>query len=327
MKKFYQRYRREWSALLALLIAFVLFSVLEPDYLSVSNFATIITQTVTYGLMGIGMTCVIITGGIDLSVGSVLALTACIGAQLAKIGVPIPLWILICLVMGFAFGAINGFLIGKLHLQPFVGTMGTMQIYRGISYVITGGYPVLNVPQNYRDVLNFKISGQLTFSVVILFLFAIIVTVILKKTKLGAHVYAIGGNEAAAKLSGVRVEQTKILTYGIGMLGTTLAGLVMVARLGTGDPSTGNGYEMNAIAAAAIGGTSMAGGRGNIFGTVIGAILFSALKSGLIILGMDTFYQYIATGVVIILAAYIEIVQGNLLQKDKSKGEKKAAAK
>ena len=325
MKKFYQRYRREWSALLALLIAFILFSVLEPDFLSVSNIATIITQTVTYGLMGIGMTCVIITGGIDLSVGSVLALTACIGAQLAKLGVPIPVWILLCLAMGFVFGMLNGFLIGKLGLQPFVATMGTMQIFRGAAYVITGGFPVLNVPQNYRTALNFKISGQITFSVVIFFLFAILVTIILKKTKLGSHVYAIGGNEAAARLSGVRVERTKILIYGIGMLGTTLAGLVMIARLGTGDPSTGNGYEMNAIAAAAIGGTSMAGGRGNIFGTVIGAILFSALKSGLIILGMDTFYQYIATGIVIILAAYIEIVQGNLLQKDSARSEKKVA--
>lgn len=324
MKKFYQRYRREWSALLALLIAFILFSVLEPDFLSVSNIATIITQTVTYGLMGIGMTCVIITGGIDLSVGSVLALTACIGAQLAKLGVPIPVWILLCLAMGFVFGMLNGFLIGKLGLQPFVATMGTMQIFRGAAYVITGGFPVLNVPQSYRTALNFKISGQITFSVVIFFLFAILLTIILKKTKLGSHVYAIGGNEAAARLSGVRVERTKILIYGIGMLGTTLAGLVMIARLGTGDPSTGNGYEMNAIAAAAIGGTSMAGGRGNIFGTVIGAILFSALKSGLIILGMDTFYQYIATGIVIILAAYIEIVQGNLLQKDSARSEKKA---
>ena len=315
MKAVYRKYRREWSALLALVVTIILFSVLESAYLSVSNLTTIITQAVTYGLMGIGMTCVIITGGIDLSVGSALALVACIGAQLAKAGLPIPVWVIVCLAMGFLLGAINGFLVGTLKLQPFVATMGTMSIYRGISYVITGGFPVLSVPRQYRNVFNFQITPTMTFSVVVFLVFAVIMTIVLKKTKLGAHTYAIGGNEDDARLSGVRVDRTKILIYGLAMLGTTLAGLVQVGRLGTGDPSTGSGYEMDAIAAAAIGGTSMAGGRGNIFGTVIGAILFSALKVGLIVMGVDTFYQFIVTGVVVIFAAYLEIVQGNMMQK------------
>ena len=315
MKALYRKYRREWSALLALIVTIVLFSILESSYLSVANLTTIITQAVTYGLMGIGMTCVIITGGIDLSVGSALALVACIGAQLAKAGVPIPIWVVVCLAMGFVFGAINGFLVGVLKLQPFVATMGTMSIYRGVSYVITGGVPVLSVPRDYRNVFNFQITSTMTFSVVVFLVFAVIMTIVLKKTKLGAHTYAIGGNEDAARLSGVRVGRTKVIMYGLALLGTTLAGLVQVGRLGTGDPSTGQGYEMDAIAAAAIGGTSMAGGRGNIFGTVIGAILFSALKVGLIVMGVDTFYQYIVTGVVVIFAAYLEIVQGNMMQK------------
>ena len=315
MKALYRKYRREWSALLALIVTIVLFSILESSYLSVANLTTIITQAVTYGLMGIGMTCVIITGGIDLSVGSALALGACIGAQLAKAGVPIPIWVVVCLAMGFVFGAINGFLVGVLKLQPFVATMGTMSIYRGVSYVITGGFPVLSVPRDYRNVFNFQITSTMTFSVVVFLVFAVIMTIVLKKTKLGAHTYAIGGNEDAARLSGVRVGRTKVIMYGLALLGTTLAGLVQVGRLGTGDPSTGQGYEMDAIAAAAIGGTSMAGGRGNIFGTVIGAILFSALKVGLIVMGVDTFYQYIVTGVVVIFAAYLEIVQGNMMQK------------
>ena len=190
-----------------------------------------------------------------------------------------------------------------------------MSIYRGVSYVITGGFPVLSVPRAYRNVFNFQITSTMTFSVVVFLVFAIIMTIVMKKTKLGAHTYAIGGNEDAARLSGVRVARTKILMYGLAMLGTTLAGLVQVGRLGTGDPSTGSGYEMDAIAAAAIGGTSMAGGRGNIFGTVIGAILFSSLKVGLIVMGVDTFYQFIVTGVVVIFAAYLEIVQGNMMQK------------
>ena len=202
-------------------------------------------------------------------------------------------------------------------LQPFVATMGTMQVDRGIGYVVTGGFPVLNVPREYRNVFNFKITSVFTFSVVVFFVFAIIITFVLKKMKIGTYAYAVGGNEDAARLSGVRVERTKVLLYGIGMLGTTLAALVIIGRLGTGDPSTGQGYELDAIAAAAIGGTSMAGGRGNVFGTVIGAVLFSALKVGLVVLGVDTFYQFIVTGLVIIVAAYIEIVQGNMLMKQK----------
>ena len=290
MNAIYKKYRREWSALIALFITIILFSVLEHSYLSATNIATIVTQSVTYGLMGIGMTCVIITGGIDLSVGSSLALLACVGAQLAKAGMPIPIWIVVCLALGFLMGVINGVLVGVMKLQPFIATMGTMQIYRGIGYVITGGFPVLNVPRNYRNVFNFKITSVITFSVIVFFLFAIIITFVLKKMKIGTYAYAVGGNEDAARLSGVRVERTKALLYGIGMLGTTLAALIMIGRLGTGDPSTGQGYEMDAIAAAAIGGTSMAGGRGNIFGTVIGAVLFSALKVGLVVMGVDTFY-------------------------------------
>lgn len=319
MNAIYKKYRREWSALIALFITIILFSVLEHSYLSATNIATIVTQSVTYGLMGIGMTCVIITGGIDLSVGSSLALLACVGAQLAKAGMPIPIWIVVCLALGFLMGVINGVLVGVMKLQPFIATMGTMQIYRGIGYVITGGFPVLNVPRNYRNVFNFKITSVITFSVIVFFLFAIIITFVLKKMRIGTYAYAVGGNEDAARLSGVRVERTKALLYGIGMLGTTLAALIMIGRLGTGDPSTGQGYEMDAIAAAAIGGTSMAGGRGNIFGTVIGAVLFSALKVGLVVMGVDTFYQYIVTGIVIVIAAYIEIVQGNMLSKKKEK--------
>lgn len=319
MNAIYKKYRREWSVLIALFVTIIVFSLLEHSYLSATNIATIITQAVTYGLMGIGMTCVIITGGIDLSVGSVLALVACAGAQMAKAGVPIPLWVILCLGLGFLLGAINGFLVGVMKLQPFVATMGTMQVYRGIGYVVTGGFPVLNVPREYRNVFNFKITSVFTFSVVVFFVFAIIITFVLKKMKIGTYAYAVGGNEDAARLSGVRVERTKVLMYGIGMLGTTLAALVIIGRLGTGDPSTGQGYELDAIAAAAIGGTSMAGGRGNVFGTVIGAVLFSALKVGLVVLGVDTFYQFIVTGLVIIIAAYIEIVQGNMMMKQKKK--------
>ncbi|MDO5732640.1 MAG: ABC transporter permease [Eubacteriales bacterium] len=313
MKMIYTKYRRELSTLAALILAIILFSILNNSYLSVSNQVTIIQQAVTYGLMGIGMTLVILTGGIDLSVGSGLAFVACVAAQLAKAGMPIWIWMPLCLLIGFGMGLVNGFLITKMHLQPFVATMGTMSVYRGLAYIITGGFPVLGVPQAYRQPLNAKIGATLTVSVLYFIIFALIIAVMMRKTRLGAHTYAIGGNEEAARLSGVKTDRCKILMYAFCMLGTALAALVMVGRLGTGDPSTGQGYEMEAIAAAAIGGTSMTGGRGHVFGTVIGAILFSALKVGLIVLRIDTFYQFVVTGLVIVLAAYIDILQGRLL--------------
>ncbi|MGI6776852.1 MAG: ABC transporter permease [Acetivibrionales bacterium] len=193
--------------------------------------------------------------------------------------------------------------------------MGTMSVYRGLAYIVTKGYPVLGVPNEYRKLVDGEIVPYIRVSVIIFFLFAILMHVILKKTRLGTYTYAIGGNEEATRLSGVRVEKYKAIIYALGMLGTALAAMIQVGKLGTGDPTTGQGYELNAIAAAAIGGTSMAGGRGNILGTLLGAILFAGLKVGLIVLGVDTFYQYIATGLVIVVASYIEVVQTSLSAK------------
>ncbi|WP_295671942.1 beta-methylgalactoside transporter permease, partial [uncultured Haemophilus sp.] len=248
----------------------------DPTFLNVRNFSNILTQSSVRLIIALGVAGLLITQGTDLSAGRQVGLAAVISATLLQsmenmnrvfpdLGeIPIPVVILTVCAVGAVIGLVNGLVIAYLNVTPFIATMGTMQVFRGVAYVITGGYPVLNVPRNYRNVFNFKITSVMTFAVVIFFLFAIVITFVLKKTKIGAYTYAVGGNEDAARLSGVRVERTKALIYGIGMLGTTLAALVMIGRLGTGDPSTGQGYEMDAIAAAAIGGTSMAGGRGNI---------------------------------------------------------------
>jgi ribose transport system permease protein len=154
-------------------------------------------------------------------------------------------------------------------------------------------------------------------SVIIFFLFAVFMYIILSRTRLGTHIYAIGGNIEATRLSGVKVEMNQTIIYALGMCGTALAAMIQIGKMGTGDPTTGNGWELNAIAAAAIGGTSMAGGRGSVMGTVLGAILFAGLRVGLIVMGVDTFYQFIATGLVIILAAAIEMMQTNISVKAK----------
>lgn len=312
MKKLFKQYQRECSVVIAIGIMFAIFGLAEPIYLSPANIRDIIEQGVIYGLMGIGMTGIIITGGIDLSVGSVLALVGAVVAQAAVAKLPPSVCILLGLLMGVLCGFINGLLVAKFKLQPFVATMGTMSVFRGLAYVVTGGYPVLGVPADYRVLLNGEVLPYLRVSVVVFFIFAIIMSLIFTKTRMGTYMYAMGGNEEACRLSGVKIDKYKILIYAVGMLGTALAAMIQVARLGTGDPTTGQGYELNAIAAAAIGGTSMAGGRGTVVGTMLGAILFSGLKVGLIVLGVDTFYQFIATGLVIVIAAYIEVVQSTL---------------
>jgi len=310
MKKFIQQNSRELSVALAIVIMFVIFGSIRPIYLSSDNLKDIVDQSTIYGLMAIGMTGIIISGGIDLSVGSVLAFICVSIAMLAVRGVNPALCIIAGICIGFCAGLLNGFLVSKLKLQPFIATLGTMSAFRGIGYLISGGYPVLSVPDAYRNIINAELFSGLNVSTILLFVFAFFMYLIMSKMKMGTCVYAIGGNEEAAKLSGIRVNYNKMMIYGIGMMGTAIAAMIQVGKLGTGDPTTGQGYELNAIAAVAIGGTSMAGGRGSIVGTVLGTILFAGLRNGLIVSGVETFWQYVATGVVIIVAAYIEVIQG-----------------
>ena len=264
-------------------------------------------------------TFVIITGGIDLSVGSIYALVAVTAAKMSVSGLGVLPVLLISVLLGACLGFINGFLVSKMKLQAFIATMGTMSIYRGIAYIITDGCPVSGIGSEFRGFFYGKLfNSPIRTSVLIFLIFAVVAYILLKYTRFGNYVYGIGGNEEATRLSGVRVDRNKILAYVISGIGCAFAALILLGKLASGEPTAGSGYELNAIAAACIGGTSMAGGRGTIAGTVIGAILFSALKIGLITSGVDTFWQYVATGVVIIIAAYVEILQNKLAAKKKT---------
>lgn len=295
---------------IALILILLIFSAINPIYISFANLRDIIEQATIYGLMALGMTFIIISGGIDLSVGSVLALICVVVSKMAVAGVPPILCLLAGLILGFLLGLANGFIVTKMRLQPFIATLGTMSVYRGVAYVISQGLPVINIPQNFRNLVNGEIApGFLRVSILFFIFLAVVFYIILSRTRFGNYTYAIGGNEESARLSGVKVDFNKMLIYAVGMIGTGMAAVIYIGRLGTGEATAGQGFELNAIAAVAIGGTSMAGGRGGIVGTVLGSILFSGLRVGLIVVGVDTFWQYIATGLVIILAAYIEVVQ------------------
>lgn len=311
MKQLLKNYNREVSVMVAIAIMFLVFGLINSIYVSPDNLVDILNQANIYGLMALGVTGIIITGGIDLSLGSALALVAILISKLAVTGLNPVLCLISGILMGLVFGGINGLLVAKLKLQPFVATLGTMSIYRGAAYLIAQGRPILNIPVNYRLFVDGKVFWYIRVSIIIFILFAIFLDIILRKTRLGSYIYAIGGNEEASRLSGVNVEKIKIAIYSIGMVGIALAAMIQIGKLGAGDSTTGNGYELDAIAAAAIGGTSMAGGRGTIIGTVLGAILFAGLKVGLIVAGVDTFWQYVARGVVILIAAYLEIAQNN----------------
>lgn len=309
---------RELVTVIALLIIVSIFTAISPHYISGANLIDIIDQTVINGLLAVGITFAILTSGIDLSIGSTLAIVIVVIGQFLVNGTNSVVAVILGILVGLILGVVNGVLITKMKLQPFIATLGTMSIYRGLAYTITGGWPVLNIPKSFRTMLDGDIIGNISISIVILFLFAIICHIILKKTKQGIYLYSIGGNEEATKLSGIKVDRTKILAYGICGIAAALAGMIMLARLGTGEPAAGQGYELNAIAAAAIGGASLSGGKGSISGTILGAILLSALKVGLIVVGVDTFWQYIATGGIIVLAVYFETIQEIISTKMKS---------
>ena len=304
--------QREFAIVAAMIFMIIVFSIINPIYISGSNLTDIVEQSTINGLLAIGITFAIITGGIDLSVGSTFAIVIVGVAMLLQAGIPPIVAVILGLCLGFFLGIINGLLVTRMKLQPFIATLGMMSVYRGIAYTMTKGWPVLNMPSNFRKMLDGDLVFDIPISVLILFAFAALGYIYLKFIPTGSYLYAIGSNEEATRLSGVKVDLSKTIAYGICGIGAGLAGMVLLARLGTGEPTAGQGYELNAIAAAAIGGTSLAGGKGTMLGTLLGAILLSALKNGLIVVGVDTFYQYIATGMIIVVAAYFEVIQSRL---------------
>lgn len=303
---------REKTVLFALIFVVLIFTILDRSYLTLANMVDISKQATINGIIAIGMTFAIISGGIDLSVGCSFAITIVAVGELTVLGVPPFFAFLIGIVIGIALGYVNGLLVTKLNLQPFIATLATMSVYRGVAYVVTGGWPVLGIPSSYRQMLGAKLFLDIPIYVFLFIFIAIIAHILLKKTRYGNYIVAVGSNEEAAKLSGLNVDKIKVIAYCIAGACAALAGMIMLSSLGTGEPAAGAGYELDAIAAAAIGGTRMAGGRGTALGTVLGALFLASLKIGLIIIGVDTFWQYIVTGIIIAIAAYLETVQDQL---------------
>jgi len=304
---------QQFLAFASLIVIFVFFSVVSPDFLNYGNVTAILFSTVVIGTLALGTTFVIITGGIDLSIGTGMALCAVIaGVLIVHMGLPMPLGVLGAVLFGGVIGLVNGLNVAVLKLPPFIATLAMMLVAQGLALVISGSAPIyFNDSPNYSKISTGSIIPGTNFpnAVVIFALLAVVAGVLLNKTVLGRYTYSIGSNEEATALSGINVRYWKLIVYTLAGLFIGLAGVLISARLGSAQPATGVGYELQAIAAVVIGGTSLSGGKGSIVGTVIGALIISVLNNGLQIMSIPQEWQNVILGCVILVAVYADMAR------------------
>ncbi len=306
LKDFLLHYGRQFGTLIGLLGLVITLWILTPHFLTISNLLNVAQQTSINAIIAVGMTFVIITAGIDLSVGSIVAFSGVVLASALQAAVPLPIAILIGLAVGASCGLVNGVLITYGRLPPFISTLGMMSVARGAALLYTGGRPISGFSSGFRYLATGEIL-HIPVPVIIMVLVYVIAHVVLTRTKLGRYAYAIGGNEEAALLSGVNVKYFKAMVYGLcGML-SGLASIILTARLNSAQPIAGIMYELDAIAATVIGGTSLMGGEGRVIGTLIGALIMGVLRNGLNLLGVSSFVQQTVIGSVIIIAVLMDM--------------------
>ncbi len=287
---------QDMGALIALVLLVFVISIISPEFRTIDNFLSLMRQSSINGFIAFGMTCVILTDAIDLSVGSVLALSTALCAAFIKAGVPVGLAILLSLIIGTVLGSISGVLVTKGRLQPFIATLITMTVYRGLTQIFMNGKPISGL----GDSLLLKFIGRgsvfgIPVPVILFVLIFILFTFVLEKTTFGRRIYSTGSNATSAKLAGVNTGRTKLAAY-------AMSGMILLSRLSSAQPTLGDGFELDAIASVALGGTSMSGGRGRIWGTFVGVLIIAVLNNGLNILGVSSYYQSVVKGIVILVA-------------------------
>lgn len=291
--------------LMVLVALVILMSAIAPNFNRIDNLLNIARAISINAILAAGMTLVILTGGIDLSVGSIVAVSGVVAVIAAIGGWPAPAAIVLGMGVGAVCGLVNGGLTAYLSLAPFIVTLGTMTFLRGLAYTITEGQPIVSSALNFKDIGNGYLWG-IPMPVLVMVIVYAIVWFVLERTRYGRHVYAVGGNAEAANLAGVRVKRVITSVYVLAGICAGLAGVIFAARVISAQPTAGTGYELDAIAAVVLGGTSLAGGRGRIIGTLIGSVILGVLSTGLILLNVPFFTQLLIKGVVIILAVAID---------------------
>ncbi|SEF47739.1 ribose ABC transporter permease [Vibrio hangzhouensis] len=306
-------FNKEWlieqKSLIALVFLIVVVSFLNPNFFTVDNILNILRQTSVNAIIAVGMTLVILTAGIDLSVGSVLALCGAFAASLIAMEVPVLIAVPTALFAGAALGAISGIIIAKGKVQAFIATLVTMTLLRGVTMVYTDGRPISTGFTDTADAFAWFGTGYALGIPVPVWIMVIVFAAawyLLNHTRFGRYVYALGGNESATRLSGINVDKVKIGVYAICGLLAALAGIIVTSRLSSAQPTAGMGYELDAIAAVVLGGTSLMGGKGRVMGTLIGALIIGFLNNALNLLDVSSYYQMIAKAVVILLAVLVD---------------------
>jgi ribose transport system permease protein len=313
---------------IAAVVIFLIFGLLNGNFLTAGNLRDIAISASVNAIIGLGITFVIITGGIDLAVGSIASFVGIVSATLmVNAGTSPFLALLAGIGLGLVCGAINGVLITKLKLPPFIATLGTMSIYQGCAYVVTNGRPVYNVPKDFVFMLNSYVGG-VPVAVILVAVLAVLCWLLLRRTVFGQNVIATGGSEETAWLSGVRVDRVKIAVYALSGVLAGIGGLVIVARINAAQTDAGSPYLLTAIASAVIGGANLMGGEGRIAGTLVGALILGALTNGLVLLNVPSFYEQIVTGLVVVIAVALD--QGSkgwpmMKKRTAEKSEKKEA--
>ncbi len=305
MRDFLKRFI-PYASLIAL---FLILAVSSPYFLTVGNLSSVARQTAVITVMAIGMTMVIASGGIDLSVGSMIGLTGVTGTMLIAGGFPTSIALVGAVVVGLSCGLANGAAITGLRIPPFIATLGALGIYRGIALILTNGIPVVKLPRSFGVLATGDIAGMIPVPLLVLILVALLVHGILTLTPLGRYAYAIGSNAEAARCCGIRIGKCTIIIYGLCGALTGLAGMIEAARVVTGQPTAGEGYELRVIAAVVIGGGSLSGGQGTVVGTIVGSFIMGLLNNGCNLLGISPFVQQVIIGAVIVLAVTFDEYQ------------------
>ncbi|HJB15936.1 MAG TPA: ABC transporter permease [Candidatus Blautia excrementipullorum] len=297
---------RQFGLVFVALIIIIFMSITSDVFLTSQNIINILRQIAINGILAVGMTFVILTGGIDLSVGSVVGITGVIVGSFLQNGTNWVLASLIALVISIICGIINGWLIAYIGFQPFIATLSTMTIGRGFAQVWSDGKPYMISDESFKQIGQGSFLG-IPIPIFLLVIFCVIGLVILMMTTFGRYVFAIGGNMSAAKLSGVRTQRIQTMVYVFSSICAWMAGLILAARISSGQPNAGESYEMDAIAATAIGGTSMNGGIGSLTGTIIGFIILGLLQNSMNLMNINSFWQQIVKGILIIVAVFLDM--------------------
>lgn len=295
------------TAPLALVVMIIFFSISSPYFLRIDNIMTIALQTAITAITAYGMTYVIVSGCVDLSIGSTIALSGVLTALMLQKGFPIAIAIIITLFVGTIVGSFNGFMVAKMKLPPFIATLGAQMAIRGMAMIVTDAKPVYvqNVP-TFKMLAQYRLFNMIPLPVIYMIILAILASFLLRKTVIGRHIFAVGSNEEAARLSGIRILQVRMFAYAFSGLMAAAAGVILASRVTSGQPGIAVGYEADAVASAVIGGASMRGGHGTISGSILGAFILGVLMNGLNLLNVNQNWQTFATGLVVILAVWVD---------------------